>query len=454
MKNKVIKKFTAIFFTLFMALSFISTRTFAATEISKVELGPAKYNYYAGDKPEATVQQSGESATQYDIEYEYWEQMENNTESELVPVKYWYSDESKNNELAQNKKITAFEEGKSYMYSISLKSRDGYTFADNCEVFVNSEKVKAENVTKNESGLFITAIKTIKPTNPVTKKEIEIVEINNATLEFKDGDKPVFTGTMSDTRYKLIFEAWRTDDAGISSEEWFNNDDHLTYWGGKLITKFDKNKNYSYELTFTTSAEGSEEGWFFGPNTKLKVNGKEVEFTRDSSDNEQQFTIKTKIAMTPQASDETTEYKIIENENKSWTQNSDGSITFHVDGDISKFVGIKVDGSWVDSENYQTASGSTIVTLKNEYLKTLSADGHEITFVYTDGEVSTNFETKESEEIYENSDNNDTEEFEEYSINPRTGDNSNIILWISLFAMSVLGTTGMVIYNRKKKFSM
>ena len=454
MKNKVTKKFTAMFFMLFMALSFIPTTTFAATEISKVELGPAKYSYHAGDKPEATVQQSGESANQYDLEYEYWEEMESNTKGELTPVKYWYSDESKNAALAQDKKITAFEEGKSYMYSISLKSREGYTFADNCEVLVNSEKVKAENVKKNESGLFITAIKTIKPTKPVTKKEIEVVEINNATLEFKDGDKPVFTGTMSDTRYKLIFEAWRTDDAGISSEEWFNNDDHLTYWGGKLITTFDKNKKYAYELTFTTSAEGSEEGWFFGSNTKLKVNGKEVEFTRDSGDNEQQFTIKTKITMTPQTSDETPEYKIIENENKSWTQNSDGSITFHIDGDISKFVGIKVDGSWVDSENYQTASGSTIVTLKNEYLKTLSADGHEITFVYTDGEVSTNFETKKSEEIYKNSENNDTEEFEEYSINPKTGDNSSMLLWISLFAISFLGMMGMVVYNRNKKFSM
>lgn len=34
------------------------------------------------------------------------------------------------------------------MYSISLTSRDGYTFADNTEVYVNSEKVNAVNVTK------------------------------------------------------------------------------------------------------------------------------------------------------------------------------------------------------------------------------------------------------------------------------------------------------------------
>lgn len=48
---------------------------------------------------------------------------------EAVPVAFWYSDESRNNALAQDKRITAFEEGKSYMYSISLKGKDGYVFA-------------------------------------------------------------------------------------------------------------------------------------------------------------------------------------------------------------------------------------------------------------------------------------------------------------------------------------
>ena len=51
MKNTIAKKFITTFFMLFVALSFIPATIFAATEISKVELGPAKYNYYAGDKP-------------------------------------------------------------------------------------------------------------------------------------------------------------------------------------------------------------------------------------------------------------------------------------------------------------------------------------------------------------------------------------------------------------------
>ena len=96
--------------------------TFAATTIDKVEIGGSKFNYNAGDKPEAYAMRSGDTAYYYDIEYEYWEEMEANETGESNPVKFWYSDESKNNALAEDKKITTFEEGKTYMYSISSKA--------------------------------------------------------------------------------------------------------------------------------------------------------------------------------------------------------------------------------------------------------------------------------------------------------------------------------------------
>ena len=299
MKIKKSKIFIVTILILLVAMCIAPITVFATTEIGKVEINAVKFNYNAGDKPDSWTLRSGDTAYYYDIEYEYWEEMEANASGESVPVKFWYSDENKNNALAEDKKITTFEEGKTYMYSISLTSRDGYTFADNTEVYVNSEKVDARNIVKNERGIFITAIKTIKPTKPVQEKEIDVVEINNATLKFNDGDKPVFTGTISDTRYKFVFEAWRTNDAGISSVDWFNNEDHLPYWGGKLITTFDNNKTYTYELALVTSATGSDEGWIFGSHTKLKINGQEVEYVYLSEDNPQSFDVKTKIAITP-----------------------------------------------------------------------------------------------------------------------------------------------------------
>ena len=456
------RKLLSTLLVLCMVLAMVPITVLAATEINKVEIDAVKYDYYAGDKPEATARRDGETMDQYDIKYECWEEMEIVADGNAIPVKFWYGDERKNDALAQNKKITAFEEGKSYMYSISLRARDGYTFANNCEVVVNGVSVDAKNVQKNASGLFITAIKTIKPTKPITTQEIEAVEINNVTLDFHDGDKPVFTGECSDSRYKLIFEAWRTDDAGISSEEWFNNDDHLAYWGGKLITAFDKNKTYTYELVFSTSKEGADAGWIFGSNTKLRINGKEVEFVRSAADNEQSFSVTVKQTMTPQASSGTTpDYKIIEGATGSWTQNSDGTLTFRADGDFSKFTGVKVDGALIDAENYTAASGSTIITLKNAYLKTLSAGAHRLTVVYMDGDCSTNFEIKAAQSIGGNNNANNSNDGNTTNngnttqntdvTSPQTDDNSNLALWIALLTASVFALTGTTVYSKRKK---
>jgi len=283
---------------LLVAMCITPITVFATTEIGKVEINAVKFNYNAGDKPESYAIRSGDTAYYYDIEYEYWEEMETAENGELVPIKFWYSDDDKNNALAQDKKITTFEEGKSYMYTISLKARDGYTFADNTEVYVNGEKVNTMSVGQDKKSIFVPAIKTIKPTKPVQKQEIDVVEINNVTLKFNDGDKPVFTGTISDNRYKFVFELWRTNDAGITSVDWFNDVDHIDYLGGKLITAFDKDKTYTYELALVTTAEGGEK-WFFGQNTKLKINGQEVGYVCGSSYDEQSFSVTTKITITP-----------------------------------------------------------------------------------------------------------------------------------------------------------
>lgn len=307
MKKSKMLIITILMFLFTMCVAPITT--FATTNISRVDINAVKFNYNAGDKPESYTMRSGDTAYYYDIEYEYWEEMENNETGELIPVKFWYSDEDKNNALAQDKKITTFGEHKTYMYTLSLKARDGYTFADNTEVYVNGEKVKTINIGQDKKSIFVPAIKTIKPTKPIQKQEIDVVEINNVTLKFSNGEKPVFTGTISDDRYKFVFEAWRTNDAGISSVDWFNNDDHLEYWGGKLITMFDKNKTYTYELVLVTTAEGGDK-WFFGQNTKLKINGQEVGYACGSTYGEQSFSVNTKIRMIPSTKEITNDREV------------------------------------------------------------------------------------------------------------------------------------------------
>ena len=134
------------------------------SSISEASIANVKFDYQAGDAPQKAATIPAEDAEKYEIEYEYWEEMQLSSEGYLEPVAYWYSDESKYSAVQQDKKITAFEEGKSYMYSISLKAKDGYTFIDQCPVTINGTAVNDFNVIKNQTGLFITAVKTIKPT--------------------------------------------------------------------------------------------------------------------------------------------------------------------------------------------------------------------------------------------------------------------------------------------------
>ena len=87
---------------------------------------------------------------------------------------------------------------------------------------------------------------------------------------------------------------------------------------------------------------------------------------------------------------------IIEGINGSWTKNSDKTLIFRANGDFSKFTGVKVNGTLIDAKNYTAVSDSTMITLKADYLNTLSVGNHTLTVVYNDGECSTNFEVKQA----------------------------------------------------------
>ena len=80
------------------------------------------------------------------------------------------------------------------------------------------------------------------------------------------------------------------------------------------------------------------------------------------------------------------EYEIIEGENQKY---NDSDIIIKSNGDYSLFQKLLVDEEEVDSSNYTVESGSTIVTLKKEFIDTLEEGNHTVTFVYENGSVST-----------------------------------------------------------------
>lgn len=254
-------------------------------QISKVEIGGTTLSYQVGDTPKATSFKN-DKFYDYNIEYEYWEEMQRKDDGSVVPVAYWYSDEEKNNALPDDKKITKFEDGKTYMYSIALKTNNGRTFAgsSNFTFVFDGNVIKPENYTigKDNTTLFAFALKTIKP---VKIKYIDKIEISNAKLSFNVGDKPVFTGEVpSDAPYYIDHEGWLTYKGGITSSEYWNGryGDFEGSWG-KLITSFEANTKYSYNVYVKLTDDGYNSGYRFNENTNIVVNGVTYKFNNETT---------------------------------------------------------------------------------------------------------------------------------------------------------------------------
>ena len=139
----------------------------------------------------------------------------------------------------------------------------------------------------------------------------------------------------------------------------------------------------------------------------------------------------------PAASAQVT-YDILDGAGSSWTQNTDGSLAIRGSGEISKFREVKVDGVTVDPVNYTVTEGSTIITFKPEYLKSLSAGNHSFELVWTDGTAATNFT------VAENADQS--------AKSPKTGEDFSMALCTALLMVSCAGLAGMLV--RRKKSSL
>lgn len=150
---------------------------------------------------------------------------------------------------------------------------------------------------------------------------------------------------------------------------------------------------------------------------------------------------------------EPVDYEILDGANSNWEQNSDGILSIRGSGEFSKFVGVKVDGNLVDAKNYTVKEGSTIVTLKAEYLNTLSVGSHTIEIVWTDGTASTTFTIKAASSDNGNNNQNDNnnsnpDDSDKKEEAPKTGDDTPVV-W--LFILSIISGTGLILIAKKRR---
>lgn len=392
--------------------------------INNVCIENVKFAYRSGDAPQATAEVYNADADKYEIAYECWQEMENGE-----PVAFWYSDESKY--TPSLKKITQFEEGKTYMYSIELREKNGYTFADNCSVTINGNPISATaNAVKTVDGLFVMNVETIRP--EATKK-ISVIEINNATLTFKDGDKPVFTGTVPENdQYAFRCEWWSLDEnTGIVSTE--------PEWGGDIyknkITAFEAGKTYHYGVYVTAYTAD------ISPDAKLKINGREVKYTRigDESDT-QSFWVETDLTMTPAADGHThkygTEWKY--DETNHWHECECGNkadITAHTFKQI------------IDKEATATEKGS-----KHEECTVCGYKKAAVDIPVTDfGNSSDDQPNKPINTASSESSSADQTNKPINTASPKTGNTDNMILWIVLLIAGGGAFITATAVDRKKK---
>ena len=263
----------------------------------------ARINFIAGDKPSFMT-----SAVDpfIDLDHERWDANDGSGYG-ITSSDYW-------NERYNGKLITEFEAGKSYTYGVYFKisdlgMEDGYRFDKNTKLYIDGEEITMTpdqiDVDDNGETIWFSNVLTMTPT---TVKVIDVVEINDATVSFKDGDKPVFTGDVPDDVYYVLRAAWWELDSktGAISADFFSG----AY--ENKITAFEAGKTYHYGVYVVAYGDVGNIRYIFGPDTKLKINGEFVNYTRyegDESDgSDGTMWVLTDLAMTPAADGHTHKY--------------------------------------------------------------------------------------------------------------------------------------------------
>ena len=272
--------------------------------VEKIDFN-ARINFIAGDKPSFMT-----SAVDpfIDLDHERWDANDGSGYG-ITSSDYW-------NERYNGKLITEFEAGKSYTYGVYFKISDlgmeeGYRFDKNTKLYINGEEITLtpDQISIDDSGETIWFMNVLTMT-PTTVKVIDVVEINDATVSFKDGDKPVFTGKSPEgVKYAYNCEWWELDSkTGAISADFFSG----AY--ENKITAFEAGKTYHYGVYVKAVGyvESENTTYVFGPNTKLKINGEFVNYKRyegDASDgSDSTMWVLTDLTMTPATDGHTHKY--------------------------------------------------------------------------------------------------------------------------------------------------
>lgn len=332
------------------------------------------------------------------------------------------------NNRYNGKLITEFEAEKSYTYSVYFKISDlgmeeGYRFDQNTKLYINGKEITLTpeqiNVDDNGETIWFSNVLTMTPTPTVPEQKIDVIEIVGATIAFKDGDKPVFTGkTPKNVPYIYQFECWETKDgAGVNSAKFF--DDAYE----KHITAFESGETYQYILYFK-----AEKGYYFTTDTQVKINGTLYDYELvnmdpdyDSTGRLYTFWAYTDLTMTPEGGSAPHDHSY----GTAWKY--DGTNHWHECACGDKADNAAHTFKWViDKEASATEKGAK----------------HEECTVCGYKKAAVEIPATGSAGQPDDSGDNDS---------PKTGDSGRTVLWLSLLTLSAAGAAGAVTCGRRRK---
>ena len=267
---------------------------------------------------------------------------------------------------------------------------------------------------------------------------------------------PSKIGVIENTKVEITF----TPDEGYMIDKVLVNTVETTITGNKLELTVDEEKEVevSYKkIPFTVTVKDVD-GATITPNGAVAVNyGEDKEFTITA--NSGYKFVKVLVDEVDKTADmvgdilkltnitsninlevvvEKIVYEVTEGANQEYIITKNSEAKFIINADFRMFDGGKVyvDDELVDPNNYTAESGSTIITLKKEYVDKLSIGKHTLKVVFSDGgQATTIFNVAKTTVPVEN---------------PNTLD--NVMIYIVSGILSIIGITGAItFYKRKQK---
>ena len=153
--------------------------------------------------------------------------------------------------------------------------------------------------------------------------------------------------------------------------------------------------------------------------------------------------------------------KITAGDGAAVTQGEKKELTFTSDASFADFVRVEFDGTALEEKNYTKREGSTIITLNRDFVAALSVGEHTLAIVSQHGTATAKFTVKakptETAIPQPTVTPQPTPTVQpQPTVQPvspilRTGDTSNLALWIALLFISGGAAIGITVASRKKK---